>query len=375
MGVATLLLALSIVRGFSREIEAKIVGFGAHVQVENIRHAPLEHALSMTESLDRWESVARIDPVVSEFALLGRSQTDMEGVNVWGAVELPSYVRGQLVDGTSELASENGSDHNLVVGRELASQLSLEVGDRVTVFSTRGMQLGSGLAIRPKVKQFTITGIFETFLADFDETYVFTEIDVARSLLDYGPEEATRLDLTLATPDSADAVARAVEQEFGFPVMARTIFQVYRGLFAWIELQEAIIPFVVGVMILVAAFNIVGTLLMVILEKAREIGILASMGASGRSIRRLFLWLGMHVGLIGTAIGIALASILALVQIRYGVIPLPADAYYMDKAPVALAPMDFVAVSAVSIALCLVASYIPARVASRISPLNIIRFG
>ncbi len=373
--MATLLLALAIVRGFSREIEAKIVGFGAHVQVENIRHAPLEHALSMTESLGRWESVARIDPVVSEFALLGRSQTDMDGVNVWGAVELPSYVRDQLVGGTHELASEHGSGHNLVVGRELASQLSLEVGDRVTVFSTRGMQLGSGLAIRPKVKQFTITGIFETFLADFDETYVFTDIDVARSLLDYGPEEATRLDLTLASPDSADAVARAVEQEFGFPVMARTIFQVYRGLFAWIELQEAIIPFVVGVMILVAAFNIVGTLLMVILEKAREIGILASMGASGKSIRRLFLWLGMHVGLIGTAIGIALASILALVQIRYGVIPLPADAYYMDQAPVALAPMDFVVVSAVSIALCLVASYIPARVASRISPLSIIRFG
>lgn len=375
IGVATLLLSLAIVRGFSREIEAKIVGFGAHVQVENIRHAPLEHAASMMESLGRWETVERIDPVVSEFALLGRSQTEMDGASIWGATKLPSYLREQLVEGICELASGEDGAHRLVMGGELASRLGLELGDRVTVFSTRGMQEGLSLAVRPNVKQFTISGIYETFLADFDETYVFTDIDVARSLLDYGPEEATRLDLTLAAPDSADAVAQAVETEFGFPVMARTIFQVYRGLFAWVELQEAIIPFVVGVMILVAAFNIVGTLLMVILEKAREIGILASMGASGRSIRRLFLWLGMHVGLIGTAIGIALASILALIQIEFGVIPLPADAYYMDKAPVALAPVDFVAVSAVSIILCLAASYIPARVASRISPLRIIRFG
>ena len=127
-------------------------------------------------------------------------------------------------------------------------------------------------------------------------------------------------------------------------------------------------------MIIVAAFNIVGTLLMIILEKTREIGVMASMGASRQLLRRLFLWLGLFVGAVGTTLGLGIAYALALLQQRYAIIPLPEEAYYMDTAPIELNPLDFVLVGVISLTLCALAAYIPARFASRIEPLKVIRF-
>ena len=156
--------------------------------------------------------------------------------------------------------------------------------------------------------------------------------------------------------------------------MARTIFQIYHGLFAWVNLQEAIIPVVIGIMILVAAFNIIGILLMIILEKTREIGVFASMGASRQALRHLFLRLGLLIGTVGTSIGLGVALVLALLQQRYDLIPLPAETYYMTTAPVALNPVDFLLVGVISLILCGLAAYIPARVAARIEPVRVIRF-
>ncbi len=379
VGVAALLLALSIVRGFSREIEAKIVGFGAHVQVESLPDAPLNGAARLQREIEEMEEVASVAPVVTEFALLRRSSNEIDGVGLWGTDSLPHYLAEHLNAGTASFEPDEDGRAGLVIGETLARLLNVEVGDRVTVFSMRNSNgNGGGLlsmgGIRPRVKQFRVTGIYETSLANFDEIHVFTDLNVARNLLQYGPDEVTRFDLTLHDVEQADLVANEVEEMYGFPVMARTIYQVFRGLFAWVNLQEAIIPFVIGVMIIVAAFNIVGTLLMIILEKTREIGVMASMGASRQLLRRVFLWLGLLVGAAGTAIGLSIAFILALLQQRYDIIPLPEEAYYMSTAPIELNPLDFVLVGVISLTLCALAAYIPARFASRIEPLKVIRF-
>ena len=128
------------------------------------------------------------------------------------------------------------------------------------------------------------------------------------------------------------------------------------------------------VIVIVAAFNIIGTLLMIILEKTREMGVLQSMGTSRRLLRRLFLWLGILIGVVGTAIGEVAALLLAVIQKEFQVIPLPAEAYYMDTAPIELNPVDFVVVAVVALVLCALSAYVPARVASRIDPVRAIRF-
>ena len=377
VGVAALLLALSIVRGFSREIEAKIVGFGAHVQVESYLDAPLDNAAHLERELSVRSDVIDAAAVITEFALLRRSSTEIDGIAIWGTERLPSYLEDHIIEGTSDLRADSGGQPGVVVGQKLATQLGLKPGDRVTAFSMRGLQGEGGGTFpggRPRVKQFTVTGVYETDLANFDELYVFTHIDQARDLLQYGADQVTRIDLTLQDVQTAEAVATDIADTFGFPIMARTIYQVFRGLFAWVNLQESIIPLVIGVIIIVAAFNIVGTLLMIILEKSREVGVLASMGASRKTLRRLFLWLGLLIGTVGTALGLGLALGLALLQQRYALIPLPEDAYYMSSAPIELNPLDFVVVTVVALLLCTLSAYIPARFASRIEPLKVIRF-
>ncbi|MDE2827085.1 MAG: ABC transporter permease [Bacteroidota bacterium] len=376
LGVATLLLALSIVRGFSQEIETKIVGFGAHVQIESIRHNPLADATSLMNQISEQDAVVSIQPVVTEFVLLRRSSRDIDGVGLWGTDRLPVYLEEHLASGSAHLEQDAAITAPLVIGNALAESLGLTLGDQVTILSTRNLRDANALLMtRPRFKQFEITGIYETALADFDETYVFTDIDVARQLLDYGPEEVTRFDLMLQDVTTAESIALTLEETLGLGILARSIFEIYRGLFAWVDLQEAIIPLVISVLILVAAFNVMGALLMIVLEKTREIGILASMGTSRQDIQKLYLHLGFFVGGLGTAIGLVLAWGLGMLQLHYGIVGLPAEAYYMTTAPVAMYVSDFAIVAMVSLLLCLGASYFPARVASRILPLQVIRFG
>jgi len=157
-------------------------------------------------------------------------------------------------------------------------------------------------------------------------------------------------------------------------LQARSIYEIYGSLFAWVRLQQSIVPVVISVIVIVAAFNIVGVLLMFGLEKAPDMGILASMGASGKMIRRVFLRLGLSIGLVGTAIGTVLAVAFAAVQHRFGVIRLPAEAYFLDRAPVDVEPLDLVIVAVVTVVLCVVAAWLPARFASKTDPLRVLRF-
>lgn len=369
IGVAALVLALAIVHGFSEEIESKIIGFGAHVQVEGLTDGPLTDAAQKEHTLRALEGVVDVAPVVSDVVLLRRSAAEVEGAAIWGTNALPTYVASQVRVGEASLAPQPDGTPTLLVGQTLARTLGLEVGASLTVFS-----LQAQAQQRPTIRQFVVGGIFETALADYDERFVFSMADEARRLIGYGPDEVTRLDVTLDDPQTAASMARSIEEALGFPAMARTIFEVFRGLFAWVDLQQNIIPVVIAVIVLVAAFNIIGILMMFVLEKTRAVGILASMGASQARIQRLFVGMGFLIGLVGTALGLLLALGLALVQLRFGVIPLPAEAYFMTTAPISLRGMDFLWVGLLSLALCTLAAYIPARIAARLDPVRVIRF-
>ncbi len=374
VGVAALLLALAIVRGFSKEIEKKIVGFGSHIQVENMRDEPLDDANQLMHGIAQLEYVEETAEVINEFVLLRYSEQAIEGVVLWGTARVPRFMEANILEGTGDLAQPPGGIQPMLIGKQLANRLGLSVGERVTVFSMRENGPSMSTLRRPRVKQYQIVGLYETSLANFDEQFVFTEIASARQLLGYSENQVTRIDVSVSDVQQVDQTVSAIEEKYSVPVMVRSIYEVYRGLFAWVRLQESIIPLVISVIVLVAAFNIIGTLLMIILEKTAEIGILSSMGASPKVIKRLFLWLGVFVGGTGASIGMVLALFLALLQKKYGIIPLPEEAYYMKTAPVDLALFDFAIVSVLALLLCMAASYFPARFAARIEPLRVIRF-
>ena len=375
LGVAALLLSLAIVRGFSEEIEAKIVGFGAHVQVESMLDAPLANSRALQSQLEQYPEVQHVTPVVTEFVLLRHGRTAIEGVTLWGTDAPPAYLADQVETGSFSLQADSGGTPGVVIGRALAEALQVDVGERLTAFAVAPeSMLGSSTRAMPRLRQFVVNGIFETSLDRFDEIYAFIDLAQARSLFDYEPAEVSRLDVMLEDVALADSIAARIDRQFAYPVMSRTIYQVYSGLFAWVNLQQGIIPLVIGIIVLVAAVNIIGLLLIIILEHSRSIGILGSMGATGRMLRRVYLFVGLLVGTVGVVIGEVLAFVLARIQQRFEVIPLPAEAYYMSYAPVSLRALDFVIVAAITLALCLLAAYLPARVAARMEPIRTIRF-
>jgi lipoprotein-releasing system permease protein len=377
LGVAALLLALAIVRGFSREIENKIVGFGAHIQVTSyVQDQPLDQGSDLRSELAQMDGISEVAPVVEQPVLLRRTDDAIDGVVLLGVEQLPSYLRQRIQKGAFEVHPRDGGHPGLVVGQELASRLGLEVGQLVTAFALREETSGEpSFGVRtPRVKQFRVRGIYDTSLKNIDDVYVFSRVSTARWLGDVPSSSVSRFNVTVEDVSRIDSLAAQIENRFGFPVSARTIYQQYAGLFAWVDLQQSIIPLVIGVIVIVAAFNIIGTLLMLILEKTREIGILKSLGTSGEALKRLFLVLGLLIGTVGTGVGSIVALCLALVQQQFGIISLPAEAYYMSTAPIGLNPLDFVLVGAITVLLCGAAAYVPARVAARVEPVRAIRF-
>jgi lipoprotein-releasing system permease protein len=377
VGVAALLLALSTVRGFSQQIEQKVAGFGSHVQVEHIRDRPLGGQDTLMSQIAAVSEVLSVRPVIEELILL-RSPSNIEGAALVGSADLSTYLSGRLVSGSASVEPDTTDLHGIVIGQGLARLLGVGVGDLVTALSMQklpdAVSSGPGQTFpQPDLQFFYVAGVFDTGLPQFDDLYAFTAVEPARELLNYGPQEVSRFDLTLSDIGRADEVAGWIERDLGFPVMARSIYQVYRNLFAWINLQKSVIPMVIAVIIIVAAFNIMGTLLIVILEKTRDIGIISSMGLSARRMQRLFLWLGVLIGAVGTVLGESLALILALIQLEFGVIPVPEEAYYVQTAPIALNGLDFVWVALGTVVLCGLAAYIPARVAARMEPVRSIR--
>ncbi len=377
LGVTALLLALAIVRGFSREIENKIVGFGAHIQVTSyVQDEPLDQGESLRSDLAQMEGISRVSMVVEQPVLLRHSEDDIDGVVLLGMDRIPSYLEERVESGAFEVGQGERGHPGLVVGRELARRMGLDVGQVVTVFALPegGGEEGTAGLRRPRVKQFRIRGIYNTSLKNIDDVYVFGDLSTAQWLGNVPPSSVSRFNLTVTNPSRVDSLAAQIENQFGFPVAARTIYQQYAGLFAWVDLQQSIIPLVIGVIVIVAAFNIIGTLLMLILEKTREIGVLKSLGTSDGTLRRLFLMLGLFIGTVGTGIGSLLALSLSLLQRHFGIISLPAEAYYMNTAPIGLNFLDFVLVAFITIMLCGAAAYVPARVAARVEPVRAIRF-
>lgn len=377
LGVAALLLALAIVRGFSREIENKIVGFGAHVQVLSyVQDNELQDAPGLRSEISKMRGVARVAPVVEQPVLLRRSKTSIDGVVLLGVDRAPTYLKERIVEGDFELTRQSRDHRGLVIGREMAQNLGLEVGDLVTAFALSTSDSEErGLGVRPpRVTQFRVRGIYNTSLKNIDDVYVFADLGTARRLGRVSQMSVSRLNVTVHDPSTIDSLAAQIENRFGFPIATRTVYEQYVGLFAWVNLQQSIIPLVIGVIVIVAAFNIIGTLLMLMLEKTREIGVLQSIGASGATLKRLFLVLGLLIGGVGAGIGATIALLLSIIQQQFEVIPLPAEAYYMTSAPIEMNPVDYLIVVLVALVLCGAAAYVPARVASRIEPVRAIRF-
>lgn len=376
LGVAALIVTLAIMNGFQTDIKKKIVDAQAHIVVYG-RMAPAE--LARVRAAARGDAKAAAEsPFVLGQAIL-TFENRSTGVVVKGFDPAAEFSVNNLKKSVSQGSWDAlekpaaGAPPAVVLGEELAKNLGLWVGDEAVLVSPQG-SASAGLGLLPKMRKFKVAGLVRTGYYEFDNTMAYCSIGAAGDFFGLGGG-ANGLGLRLEDINDAPEAAAALRKALGFPYTVKTYADMNQTLFAALKLEKFVMSLVLALIILVATFNIASNLLMMSVEKLRDIGILRAMGAGPAFIRRVFFWEGNLIALTGIALGLLLGVGISVFLAVYPVIELPSDIYYITKVPVELKIRDLLATAGVSYLLCMVSTIYPALRASRVSPVDAIRYG
>ena len=373
IGVATLIIAISVLKGFEKTLTDKIIGFDSHIKITSFRSIlpdEKQNIRFLKEHLKIYNP--QIVPFASKLVIIS-SKKRKEGLNLIGIdknSKMPGVIKN-IVEGSFDIS--DSSTKNIVIGKRLADKLYLKLNDRVTVFSLNKDEIPSPRNL-PNIQKFKIAGIFESGMSKFDDAYAYISLKEAQELFGIG-NNITGYDIKLSDISKIDSLTYYLSDHMRYPHHVRNIFQIYRNIFTWIELQKEPIPIVLALIIIVAVFNIIGTLLMIVLEKTNEVGILKSIGATRKQVVTIFLLEGIFLGIVGIVAGNVLAYVLMKIQLEFNIITLPSSVYFMSKVPLLILPDSFFLISIVTILLCILASTVPSFIASKIKPISALRFG
>ena len=370
LGVATLIIALSVLNGFEKTLTQKIIDFDSHIKIlsykESLPKAD-EYLLKLKNKIN--DQIDFISPSISKLAIIS-TKNRKEGINIKGIVEgkETDKIKSNIIEGELNLDKEN----SLVIGKTLATKLLIKVGDKVTLFALKNDKIPS-MDDLPNIQNFFVDGIFESGMAEYDNMIGYTGLSTAQNLFSM-PGEINGIDIKLNSVNKIDSIAQVIRKGLRYPYYARTIYEIYRNIFSWIELQKKPIPIVLGLIIIVAVFNIISALLMLVLEKTNAVGILKSLGAKGSSIIKIFFYQGIYLSTIGIIAGNILAWFLMFLQLELDIIKVPSSVYFVTRVPIELSLDVFLLVSIVTFILALLAAVIPSYFASRINPVSALRF-
>ncbi len=378
IGVAALIIVLSVMNGLEYEVRSRITGFDAHIRLRKYHFENVENFQDIIKTIQDIPHIVGLSPYIDEKGIL-RAGDVSDGILIRGAdpetIHEVSDIVDNMVYGLFELGmvpqQEGERDlPGIVVGRYLADRLLLNVGDKVFIINITDI---NSMFQVPDVKPFVVTGYFETGMYEYDNTFAYISIEAAQQLFKMG-DAVTGVGIRLNDLYKANTVVEDIDKKLGFPYFAETWFDMRKNLFHWIQLEKWAMFIVLSLIILVAAFNIISTLIMVVMEKTREIGILKSMGSTSRSIRNIFLYEGIVVGVIGTIIGFIIGYALCWAQLKYHFFTIPGDIYFINTLPVKMEVTDFVFIGIASIVICLFAGIYPAKRASNLIPVEAIRY-
>lgn len=374
IGVATLIIALTVIKGFEKVISDKIVQLNSHIQISSFSNRPLPDYKIVMPALEK-----KLEPHlngISPFTLclaIIKSKNNTEGTTVKGIIpehniyELNKYiVNGKLdLHYSRDLAP-------ITVGKKLAEKLFLKVGDKVTIFTLKNYSQPSA-DNPPSIKQFKVAGIFESGMAEYDDQFCYVNMKAVEDMLGFD-NKINGYDIRINDVSKADSLTENLQHYLGYPYYPRSIFKIYRHIFTWIDLQKRLVPISLILIVIVAVFNIVSTLLMIVLERSGAIGTLSSLGARKKQIISIFLMQGIYLSIIGIFFGNLIAYVLSILQDKFELVSLPESVYFMSKAPILIEWHNYLLVSAVTFVLCILAAFIPSYIASKIKPISALRF-
>ncbi|MBI4350768.1 MAG: ABC transporter permease [Elusimicrobia bacterium] len=374
LGVAALIVTLAIMDGFQSDIKKKIVDAQAHVTIYG-RMQPRDLEV-VRAALGRDGRLAAESPFVLGQAILTFDNRS-SGVVVKGFDTAAEFNINNLENALSRGAwwgEKPAADvpPPLVLGEELAKNLGVWPGDDAVLVSPQGAS--AGMSILPKMRKFRVTGLVRTGYFEFDNTMAYCPRASAGDFFGF-PGGANGVGVRLKDINAAPAAAADLRKALGFAYTVKTYADMNQTLFAALKLEKFVMSLVLALIILVATFNIASNLLMMSVEKLRDIGILRALGAGPGFIRRVFFWEGNLIAVTGITLGVALGVGVSVFLAVYPVVELPADIYYVTKVPVELKLLNILAVAAVSYLLCMLSAVYPALRASKVSPIDAIRYG
>ncbi|MFQ6003035.1 MAG: lipoprotein-releasing ABC transporter permease subunit [Candidatus Zixiibacteriota bacterium] len=375
IGVAALNFVLSMMNGFEKEVRSRIIGTTAHVSVFAAYAEGIENYQELLPQIKQTKHVEEVAPFIYYKAAIA-SKEGSDGIVVRGIdpekEKLVTDIERNLKWGSLNLEAEEDESPGILLGATLADRLGVEIGDKVVLFSLKEGSLTTGWST-PKASKLKVRGIFETGMYEYDASLAYISLSTAQKLFNLD-NKVTGLHLKLDDLYKAEKVAKDLELKLGYHYYAMDWMHMHKNLFSWMALEKYAMFIVLSLIVAVAAFNIISTLIMVVIEKRKEIGILKSMGATNTSIMKIFMFEGLVVGVVGTVLGSGLGYVLCWIQNTFNLISLPAEIYFISSLPVDMRVLDFAIVASAAIALTFLATIYPAKRASQLTPVEAIRY-
>jgi lipoprotein-releasing system permease protein len=373
LGVTALIVVLSVMSGFHEDLKNKILGVNAHLLVLSYTGGIKDYE-DVIEKIKDISEVKNVSPFVLGQVMLAKGRS-AQGVYLRGVD--PKYearttvLKERIKAGSFDTLKDWAEKPPLIIGSELAAILGVYLGDVVRVVSP--VQEPGPFGIVPRIREFRVTGIFEIGMYEYDASLAITSLKAAQEFFRTAGA-VTGIEVTLYDIYKADRVREEIPKVLGPGFYGRDWMQMNRNLFSALKLEKFTMFVILTLIILVASFNIVSTLIMNVIEKEREIAILKTMGATNTAVMGIFVFQGLIIGVTGTLIGVIGGYVLGYIINNYEIIKLPADVYYLSHLPVKMKIFDFVVVSLSAIVISLVATIYPALQAAKLNPVEPLRY-
>jgi len=386
LGVMAMMVVLAVMTGFGTDIKSKILGANAHIRVMN-RNGRIDEYREVMAKIDKVEGVKATAPFVFCQVML-RHGSFVSGALLRGidpnragqVVALEKSVSAAalkdltgVADDHDEQNVEDANPPGIILGKELARILGAYPGDEVHVISPFGGSLTPFGGRIPHMKKFKVVGLFDSGMYDYDTSFAYVSIDSAQQLLRLG-KGVDGIEVRVDDIYAVDRISHSILERLGPSYWTQDWMQMNKNFFSALKLEKTVMFIILVLIILVAAFNIISTLIMMVMEKTKDIAILKSMGATSRSIMKIFMLDGLVIGALGTIMGIAGGSLLCFLLKRYEFVKLPSDVYYISTLPVRVEVLDVALIALSSIAISFVATLYPSYQASRLDPAAAIRY-
>ena len=375
LGVAALVDVLGVYNGLTTDMRDKILGANAHGIVLSYIPDAFGKNPGLRDEILRTPGVTGATPFIYTEVMLssgdGVKGLMLRGVDPRTAPGVLSMLKAIKKGSINGLETGDGTP-GIIIGEELAKHIGLGMGSRVNLLSPSGEKTTAGF--QPRIRPFEVAGIFKTGMYEYDSSLAFVTLDAARELLGLDPGFLSGIEITVDDVYRADEITKELTDNIGNPFYARSWMDMNANLFAALKLEKIGMFILLIMVVLIGSFSIVATLVMLVMEKTRDIAVMMSMGATRKMIRRIFMYQGTIIGFVGTMLGYALGLTVGYLLKRYQFIKLPENVYTLDHLPIIITVPDVLIIGGAAMLLCFLSTLYPARQASRLKPADALRY-